>query len=265
MRIAVVQFAIAHLDRATNFARIERFIASAKQQHADVVVFPEDCITSSIFGDLSQLDTNKTVRDTFRALAKKYAVDIVTGSCMEGSVDGNFNTSYYIDADGNVLCEYRKNHLYPSEHAFLTPGTDAPVFTTKFGKAGIVICWDMLFPEIFARMQAQGAEIIFCPSYWYREIGDGMTKRDPKSEETLLDALCLTRAVETNAVLVYCNAAGIATFPNGSTDTLIGHSQVVMPGLGAISRLDHNDEAILIADVDVSLLAASWQTYHRER
>ncbi|MEK7632261.1 MAG: carbon-nitrogen hydrolase family protein [Patescibacteria group bacterium] len=263
-RIAVVQFRITHLDTEANFTRIEEFIQRAKSDLADVVVFPEDCITASIFGDLTKLDTDRTVRDRFRSLAKKYAIDIVTGSVMEKTEEGNFNTSYYIDFEGNVLGTYRKNHLYPAEYRFLNPGTDAPVFETRFGRAGIVICWDVLFPEIFERIRKQGVQIVYCPSYWYREIAESMAEYNPRSEEQLLDALCIARSVETNAALVYCNAAGVMTFPNGSTDTLIGHSQIVMPVLGAIERAEHNEESMITQSIDLTLLDGSARIYREK-
>lgn len=264
-RIAVVQFCITHLEPAINFRRIESFIVKAKKKNVNVIIFPEDCITGSIFGDRSKLDTNQTNRETFRLLAKKYSIDIVTGSSMEGTTNGNFNTSYYVDSQGNVLGTYRKNHLYPSERSFLSPGTDAPVFDTFYGKAGIVICWDMLFPEIFERMKDQGVQIIYCPSYWYQEIAESIPNRNPKSEEYLLDALCLTRAVETNAALIYCNAAGVMKNPNGSIDTLIGHSQIALPGMGTVKRMNHHREALFIHTLDLASLEMSKITYEKEK
>lgn len=260
-RIAVVQFRITHLQPATNFHRIEAFIIKAKKRRADVIIFPEDCITGSIFGDRSKLDTKHSNRESFRSLAKKYSIDIITGSSMEGTTNVNFNTSYYINSRGEVLGTYQKNHLYPSEKAFLSAGTEAPVFDTFYGKAGIVICWDMLFSEIFERMRAQGVQIVYCPSYWYQEIAESMPQRDPKSEEHLLDALCLTRAVETNAVLAYCNAAGVMRNPNGSIDTLIGHSQIVMPGATTIKRLSHHRETMFVQTIDPSSLKTSATIY----
>ena len=260
--IAVVQFAITHLDRARNLERIEHFVALAARRKTHVIVFPEDCMTGSIFGDLSRLDTSFLARHAFQELAKRYKIDIITGSSMEGTPDGNFNTSYYIDKHGEILGMYRKNHLYPSEYRFLQPGTEAPVFDTAFGKAGIVICWDMLFPEIFARLKAQGVQIIYCPSYWYREIAEPMADDNARSEEELLDALCLTRAVETNSVVIYCNAAGYQKYTDGSADTLIGHSQIVLPVLGPVKRLPHNREQMFIHEVDLGLLNTSRAIYH---
>lgn len=260
--IAVVQFRIALGEREKNLRRMERFVARAVRRGANVVVFPEDCVTGSIFGDRSKLDVTGANREAFRAMARRHGVDIVAGSSMEGTPDGNFNVSYYVDARGEVLGTYRKNHLYPSERAFLAPGTDVPVFETAHGMAAIVICWDMLFPEIFERMRVRGVQIIYGPSYWYREIADRVPGRDPKSEERLLDALCLARAVEANAALVYCNAAGVMRNPNGTVDTLIGHSQIVLPGLGTLRRFAHRREGMFLQRLDLSSLPSSENIYH---
>lgn len=261
IRIAIIQFQITHLDREKNFERIEWFVKQAAGAGANIVVFPEDCITGSIFGDLSKLDKDQSNKNRFQTFAKKYRIDVVTGSSMEKTHEGNFNTSYYINATGEVLGMYRKNHLYPSENTFLSSGTEASVFATDYGKVGIVICWDMLFPEIFQRLKAQGVQMIFCPSYWYQEIADPMTSRNPHSESQLLDALCLTRAVETNAALIYCNAAGVMKNPNSSVDTLIGHSQAVMPAIGSLQRIDGNDERLIVADIDLSQLKETENIY----
>ncbi|MEO5927729.1 MAG: carbon-nitrogen hydrolase family protein [Patescibacteria group bacterium] len=261
LRIAVVQFNITHLNRERNLERIENFVKDAVDQSAQVIIFPEDCMTGSIFGDLSKLDTSGVAKSAFQELARKYHVDIVTGSSMEGTPEGNFNTSYYIDAAGHVLGMYRKNHLYPSEYAFLKPGTDVPVFETAYGKAGIVICWDMLFPEIFQRLKAQGVQLIYCPSYWYREIAESMASLNPLSEESQLDALCVVRSLETNSVLIYANAAGIQRYENGTCDTLIGHSQIVMPVLGQVKKVDSNDEILFVQEIDLSHLEMSKKIY----
>lgn len=260
-RVAAVQFQIKHLDREMNLQRIEDFIRKAVEGKADVVVFPEDCITGSIFGDLSRLDATGATKLAFVELAKKYGIDIVTGSCMEGTPEGNYNTSYYIDANGAVLGMYRKNHLYPSEFKFLSPGVDAPVFETAFGKAGIVICWDMLFPEIFQRMKAQGVQIIYCPSYWYKEIAESAKELNPNSEEEQIDALCIVRALEANCALVYVNAAGDQINNDGTKDTLIGHTQVTAPIVGPMNKLNDNAEGIIFQDIDLDILNRSQTIY----
>lgn len=261
-RLAVAQFRVTHQRPAVNMQRIERFVQKAAAKGAQVVVFPEDCIMGSIFGDLRLLDTTHEARDFFVRLARTYALDIVSGTRMERTSTGDQSVSYYIDRTGAILSRTAKHHLYPSECAFLDAGTEITVFPTAYGKAAIVICWDMLFPALFAELKAQGVEIIYCPSFWSREIPQDMPLRDPRSEEKLLDALCVTRAMETNSVLVYCNAAGKLRYTNGSQDTLIGHSQVVMPVRDALARARHNRECLLFAEVDTTLLQESKKIYH---
>lgn len=261
LTVAVIQFEITQGSPETNWEHIEQYIVQAAEEQAQVVVFPEDCITGSIFGDLTKLDTTQAALKRWQELAVKYRVDIATGSVMEGTPEGNFNTSYYVDFKGEVLGQYRKNHLYHSESSFLSPGTEAKVFETQFGKAAIVICWDMLFPELFESLRSQGVQIIYCPSYWYREIAGAMGKENDRSEEQLIDALCLTRAVETNAAMIYCNAAGTAKYENGSVDTLIGHSQVVMPVLGTLHKLRHHHEKSFIQTIDLNDLRKTMKVY----
>ncbi len=262
VKIAVVQFKIDLHQPTRNLLRIEGFVREAARKKADVIVFPEDCVTGSIFGDRRWLDANGMYRDTFCLLAKKYHIDLVTGSCMEGTPRGAFNASYYIDAQGRVLGRYEKNHLYHSERHFLTPGTEVSVFSTRYGKAGIVICWDILFPEIFERMAQCGVDVVYCPSYWYREIA-GVTGRswNVRSEEDLIDAMSHVRAVENNIIFVYANAAGVMRNPDGTRDTLIGHSQITQPFTGPIKKLNHNREEMCIQTVDLSLLQVSESVY----
>ena len=262
MRISLVQMQITHLDPEANFQKIESFLKQAKAEQADVVVFPEDCITTSIFGDLTQLDRNKTYRDRFCELAKHYKLDVVSGSCMEGTTEGSFNTSYYIDHTGTVLHEYHKNHLYGSENRFLTPGSECRVFETRFGRAAIVICWDLLFPALFQTLKQQGVEIIYCPSYWYEEISVSLQATYPHAQAELINAVCLTRAVETNAAIVYVNAAGTMNYPNGSIDTLIGQSQITLPVLGRVAHLTDEQESMLTSPLDLTPLSTTQNIFH---
>lgn len=256
--IAAVQFRIAHLKPEVNIARAEKFIAQAKSQQAQVIVFPEDFLTGSIGGDPNYLIADDRYQKIFQALAQKYQIDIVTGSWMQKTPAGTFNRSTYIDASGTVLGVYDKNHLYHSEQSFLTPGHDIAVFSTTYGKAGIIICWDILFPEIFARMKKQSVQIVFCPSYWYKEIAGAGLQYNANSEEQHIDALCITRAVENNIVFIYTNAADIIT--HHENDTPIGHSQITLP-IASVVKLNHNAEKMLVRNIDLDLLKLATKEY----
>ncbi len=259
--IALIQFSITHLKPEINLQHAESYIKQAAEKNADVAIFPEDFMTGSIFGDTKYLDKNHTFQKQFQKLAKKYSIDIVCGSWMEETPAGALSTTNYIDSNGVILGEYHKNHLYLSERHFLTPGTEVSVFATSYGKVGLIICWDIMFPEIFQRMNALGVQIVYCPSYWYKEIAGEGLKRNSQTEEQHLDALCLTRAIENNIVFVYANAAGTMHFPNGTADHLVGHSQITLPITGALAKLEHNSKEMIIQNVDLSILDLAEKIY----
>lgn len=260
--MAVVQFSIVHLKPEVNLTRAETFIKEAAGKNAQIIIFPEDFMTGSIFGDTKYLDQDHNFLKKFQSLAKKYRIDIVSGSWMEAVGRSAMNTTSYIDSEGKVLGRYHKNHLYLSERNFLTPGTEVAVFDTAYGRAGLIICWDIMFPEIFQRMNAIGVQIVYCPSYWYKEIAGAGLKINPLAEEQSVDALCLARAIENNIFFVYANAAGVMRFPNETSDHLIGHTQITLPLVGATAKLDHNFEEMIIQDVDLSVLSLAAETYH---
>jgi predicted amidohydrolase len=75
-----------------------------------------------------------------------------------------YNTAVLIGPDGQLVGKYRKVCLPREEIAAgVTPGTDYPVFTTRFGKVGMMVCWDVHFPEVARNLSSRGAEVIAMP------------------------------------------------------------------------------------------------------
>ena len=259
-KIAVVQFEIKRLSPDDNLKKAEKFIEKASFSKAQIIVFPEDFVTDPIVGKREYADSTGKYRNHFQHLAKKYAIDIVPGSIIEEDKYGLHNTTYYIDSSGKIKSRYRKVNLWHPERSYITPGHEIPVFKTKYGKIGLIICWDLIFPEIFRKMVSQGVEIIICPSYWcYGDAGKG-TKYDKNSEIKLVDSLCIGRAFENEIIFVYCNAAGKLELGKYS-DTLIGHSQIAVPFRGCIKKLDHNNEEMFVQEVDTAILKVAEESY----
>jgi predicted amidohydrolase len=96
-------------------------------------------------------------------LAKELKSYIVAGIYeKEGSV--LYNTAILLGRDGNLVGKYRKTHLPREEwEAGITPGDEYPVFETDFGKVGLIICWDVQFPEPSRAMARKGAEVLLLP------------------------------------------------------------------------------------------------------
>src|SRR5574340_454875 len=173
VRIAVVQFAIDQFDPQRNLARAEQYISEAAKTH-DLIVFPEDFLLGPLSGKSEYADFEGQYVSIFQKFASKYRVDIVPGSIIEGDSTGLFNTSYYIDRAGEILGRYRKVNLWLPERGYITPGSNVSVFNTRFGRVGLIICWDLMFPEIFRAMVKEEVEIVICPSYWcYEDAGQG--------------------------------------------------------------------------------------------
>lgn len=259
VKIAVVQFAVRRHSFEKNMERAEKFIKRAAVEKSDIIVFPEDFLTGTLGKEY--VDDEKEARNFFQKLAKKYKIDIVPGSVVEKGIrDLKYNVTYYIDAKGRVKGEYRKIHLWLTERPYLSPGHKIEVFNTKYGRIGLIICWDLMFPEIFRKMAQKKVQIVICPSHWsYRDAGIGL-KYDPHAEIKLIDSLCIERAFEEEIILVYCNSAGRDKIGK-HMDVCIGHSQITVPFKGDIKKLDHNKEAMFIKDVNTKILKDAEKSY----
>jgi len=260
LRVAVVQFEISQFTPQENLTKAEQFIQRAVLSAADLIVFPEDFLVGPLNGRADLADFDQSYVKHFQQLASQYHIDIVPGSIIEGDESGLYNTAYYIDRSGDILGRYRKVNLWLPERSYVTPGNDITVFATRFGKVGLIICWDLMFPEIFRAMVKEGVEIVICPSYWCLEDAGNGQQFNPHAEVMLVNALCIARAFEHEIVLVYANAAG-KTNLDGSKYNLIGQSQVTVPFKGPLDIVMHNDEGMFVQEVDTAILAIAEESY----
>lgn len=140
-------------------------ISSAAADGADLIVLPE---TLTFYGTgLSYADCAEPVpgpsTDYFASLAKQYQTHIVAG-LLERDQHLVYNVAVLLGPDGNIIGKYRKVTLPRGEiEGGITPGNDYPVFQTKFGKVGMMICYDGFFPEVARELTNNGAEIIAWP------------------------------------------------------------------------------------------------------
>ncbi len=235
-KVAVVQFDIQQFAPEENLRKAERFIQAAVAAQAQIIVFPEDFVTGPLSGNKTYVDYERRYVKHFQQLARQYNIDLVPGSVIEGDTNGWFNTSYYIDKTGAIRGRYQKVNLWLPERSYITPGNEVAVFTTDFGRVGLIICWDLMFPELFRAMVRQDVEIVICPSYWcFEDAGEGI-KYEANSEVKLVNALCVARAFENELILVYANAGGSLNV-EGMEENLIGRSQVTVPFKGALTML----------------------------
>jgi predicted amidohydrolase len=148
-----------------NCRLFEPFLAQAAAQKADLVVLPETLTATGNGLNYSQAAESIPGPSTefFGRLARQHDFFIVAGLVeRDGSI--LYNVAALIGPDGKLAGKYRKLALPRTEEdAGLMPGSDYPVFDTRFGKVGIMICYDGFFPEVARGLSLRGAEVIAFP------------------------------------------------------------------------------------------------------
>jgi len=264
--VAAIQMHIEPNNIEVNLKKAEQLLKSLfEKSHCDLVVFPEDCITGPIPHrlDLVQDESSTAVR-IFQALAIKYNTHIVCGSFIQNINDKYFNTSLLVNNKGKIILKYQKNNLWIPERRYLTPGKDMQVVKTSIGTIGIVICWDLVNPEITRKLTRLGVDIICCPSYWTKDDGGKLAKTYKFSEINLVNTLCPARAMENEVLFIYANGAGQA---RASLKTKmwksqqIGQSQICSPVLGTVAKINDNTEGYVMYEYNKQIARDAESVY----
>jgi predicted amidohydrolase len=166
VRLATVHF-MPHGGRTPldNCRMYEPLIAEAARQKADLVVLGETLTFPGLgkkYADVAEPIPGPST-EYFGRLAKKHNLYLVPG-LVERAGHLVYNVAVLIGPDGKVVGKYRKVCLPRSEiEGGLAPGSDYPVFPTRFGKVGLMVCYDGFFPEVARELSNRGAEVIAWP------------------------------------------------------------------------------------------------------
>lgn len=234
-------------DNGRNIAHAVQMIEKAASSGADMIVLPEmfSCpYKTSKFPVYAQEDGGKNWQ-LLSESAKKNQIYLVAGSMPESSDGKIYNTSYVFDRNGNQIAKHRKVHLFDvdikggqrfKESDSLAPGNQITTFDTEFGKIGLMICFDIRFPEMARLMQLDGARLIVVPAAFNMTSG-------PKWWELMFR----TRAVDNQLFMAGCSPARDET----ASYVAWGHSMVTDPWGTILGQLDINED-ILNVEVDFS-------------
>ena len=225
MRFALAQMTSAP-DVSANLAFILRSIARAARWKADAVLFPENCLYLGLPASVKGAALAIERCDALGKLASACAaskIAILIGSYPERVGSKLFNSSVWIDARGRVAAKYRKIHLFDAvtpngeryrESDYFSPGTRGVDFDWRGSRLGLSVCYDVRFPDHYARMKRRRVDCIFVPSAFTVETGAAHW-------HTLLRA----RAIE-NFAFVFAPAQ-TGTHPTGRKT--FGHALAVSP------------------------------------
>ncbi len=246
MRAAAVQLNSTH-DKARNLATAERLVRAAAAAGAELVALPEKW---NLLAEGEKLLAGAEALDgpsltAARGWARELGIHLLAGSIAErGEGEKAFNTSVLIGPDGEDLAAYRKIHMFDvdaggvsyRESAHEQPGSE--LVTAPLGEliAGLSVCYDLRFPELFRILALRGARLLTVPSAFTTATG-----RD--HWEVLLRA----RAIENQAFVIAPNQVGTAP-PHFDS---YGRSAIVDPW-GTVLATAPDEECFVAADLDLA-------------
>ena len=239
MKIACLQMEMALGRPEENFAHAVQMVENAMEAEPDVLVLPETWNTGFFPREgLQQMcdRDSERVKAVFGDLAKAHRVNIVAGSVSNVRDGKVYNTAMVFDRQGNCVASYDKTHLFTpaGEDNYYVPGDHLCRFTLDGVSCGIIICYDVRFPELIRSLTVQGLDMLFVVSQW------------PDARISHLRSLTTARAIENQMFVCCCNSCGKAD------GTQYGGSSAVIDPWGETIALAGADEQILTAACDLT-------------
>ncbi|HEY8528771.1 MAG TPA: carbon-nitrogen family hydrolase [Paenibacillaceae bacterium] len=238
LRVALLQMDVRIGDPDANFAELERRLERAAEgpEKPDMIVAPEMWNTGYALdriGELADPEGRRT-REMIAGFCRRHHIHVLAGSIAERGEDGVRNVSYLFDRDGRVGCRYAKIHLFPlmDEPDHLRAGEGIALAELEGLKAGVMICFDLRFPELARRLALEGVRVLFVPAQW------------PHPRKHHWRTLLQARAIENQIWVVGCNRVG-----ESAGTRFFGHSMVVDPW-GEVVAEAGEEETILTARID---------------
>jgi len=190
----------------------------------------------------------------FQKLAKQHGV-VVIASLFERRASGLYhNTAAVIDADGSLLGIYRKMHIPDDplyyEKFYFTPGdTGFKAWDTRFGRIGVLICWDQWYPEAARLTALQGAEIIFYPTAigWH----PGEKAEYGPNQHSAWETIQRAHAVANGCYVAVCNRIGHEAPVGGPGIEFWGQSFVAGTSGQILAKAPIAKEEVLLVPVDL--------------
>jgi len=246
IKIAAIQMPTV-ADKMENVRTVKTYLEKIKDENPDFVILPEMfcCPYQTENFPIYAEKEGGPVWQQLSGYAKQYGIYLIGGSMPEKDAEGNvYNTSYIFDREGKQIGKHRKVHLFDidvkggqtfKESDTLTAGDSDTVFDTEFGKIGVMLCFDIRFPELSRMMVNDGAKVIFVPAAFNMTTGPAHWELSFR-----------TRALDNQIYMVGCAPARDITAGYISW----GHSIVTNPWGAVVDMLDEK-EGILLAELDM--------------
>lgn len=246
IKIAAIQMSTV-ADKMENVRTVKAYLEKIKDENPDFVILPEMfcCPYQTENFPIYAEKEGGPVWQQLSGYAKQYGIYLIGGSMPEKDAEGNvYNTSYIFDREGKQIGKHRKVHLFDidikggqtfKESDTLTAGDSDTVFDTEFGKIGVMLCFDIRFPELSRMMVNDGAKVIFVPAAFNMTTGPAHWELSFR-----------TRALDNQIYMVGCAPARDVSAGYISW----GHSIVTDPW-GRVTDMLDEKKGILLAELDM--------------
>jgi predicted amidohydrolase len=241
--VALAQIVCRPGDKEGNLKKIEQAAAQAKRKGAQLLILPELSLTGYVVRDeIYELAEDIPGPSTRRieTLAKKTGLHIVFGMPeLSGDTKATLHNTAVLVGPKGLIGKYRKmylpTHSVFEEKRYFRPGYQPAVFKTDLGKIGLIICYDIYFPEVVRLARLEGAQLIVCIS------------ASPSVRRRFFEVLTAARAIENAAFLAFVNLVGIE-------DGLQfwGGSRLLGPNGKVLVQAKYDKEDLVLAGIDYS-------------
>ena len=241
IKIALAQIRCKRADKRENIRKIESKVTQAKQQGADLIIFPELTLTGYTLRDqiYDMAETIPGVSTTaIERISKKTKTHIVFGmpELSTKTQATIYNTAVLVGPNG-IIGKYQKmylpTHSVFEEKRYFRPGYHTAVFETELGKIGLIICYDVFFPEVSRLARLEGAQMIICIS------------ASPATRRNFFETLTVARAIENTIFFVYVNLVGVE---NGLQ--FWGGSRLIGPNGDVLVKAKYHEEDLIVREID---------------
>lgn len=249
MKLALWQTVGFPADVAANLEALEQAVQAAAVAGASLLLCPECWLCGynigSAVADLAE-PRDGVSGERIAAIARHHRVAIAYGYAERESTSGHvYNAAQVFGPEGQRLAHYRKTHLFgPNERASYTAGDRfEPPFELEGIRFGLLICYDVEYPEAVRSLALQGADAVLVPTALTEEA------------TTIPEFIVPARSAENQIFIAYCNHAGIENgmrFLGGSRLTGVDGRAIVSAGFG---------EALIVGEINLHARSAAMAAY----
>lgn len=240
IRIASCQFPVS-ADLKSNYQYIEAQIIEAKLKKADVVHFPECALSGYPGTDMMSLENFKwdelhRMTDSIMSLARKLDIWVIMGSLHRLSgTNKPHNSLYVISPDGKIIDRYDKRFCTGTDLEYCSPGDHFVTFKIRGVKCGLLICYDVRFPELYRQYRTLGCDLILQSFYNARQMKGSI-------HPIIMPVSAQAHAATNYFYISLTNSSASESWP----------CHFITPDGLIQNKLAANSPGILISDVDIS-------------